>query len=133
MPNFISVVDNNTKNVYRWIRLSEDGTKVTVNIPRTSWKPLNAWTQTEIEELFGPRIIAVTKIPDLEFGMIENSFSGESHEVIVIQKTDEPLVLFDVAPELVETPTIPEEIVINEAVEPAQEEQSPTFFGTNNS
>ena len=116
MINFISVVDNNTKNVYRWIRQSSDGSKTTVNIPKANWKPASSWTSSEVEALFSP-------------------------DVIVIEKTDEPLVLFDVAPdvlidvapELVETPTIPEEIVINEAGEPAQEEQSPTFFGTTNS
>lgn len=113
MINFISVVDNNTKNVYRWIRQSSDGSKTTVNIPKANWKPVSSWTSSEVEALFSP-------------------------DVIVIEKTDEPLVLIDVAPELVETPTIPEEtvvdeIVINEAVEPAQEEQPPTFFGTTNS
>ena len=113
MINFISVVDNNTKNVYRWIRKSSDVSKTTVNIPKANWKPASSWTSSEIEALF-------------------------SSDVIVIQKTDEPPVVVEAVPELVETPTILEEtvvdeIVINEAVEPPQEEQPPTFFGTTNS
>jgi hypothetical protein len=116
MPKFTPVIDNNSKNVYRWVRVSEDGSKTKVDVPQSDWKPISSWTSSEIEALF-------------------------SSDVIVIQN---PIALFDaapdvpidVAPELVEIPAESVSTPVTEEPQNSFQESSeaptPTFFGITN-
>lgn len=108
MPKFTPVIDNNSKNVYRWVRVSEDGSKTKVDIPQSDWKPISSWTSSEIEALF-------------------------SSDVIVIQN---PIALTDVAPELVEIPAESVSKPVTEepqnSFQESSEEPTPTFFGITN-
>lgn len=52
MAKFIPLVDKNTKVVYEWRMVSDDGSEERVTLFREQWKAENAWTRAELEQLF---------------------------------------------------------------------------------
>jgi hypothetical protein len=49
---FKAIKDTNTGFVYDWVKKTEDGTLISVNIPRSNWKREQDWTTEEIDALF---------------------------------------------------------------------------------
>lgn len=52
MAKFIPLVDKNTKVVYEWRMVSEDGSENRITLFREQWKAESAWTRAELEQLF---------------------------------------------------------------------------------
>jgi hypothetical protein len=61
MPKFIPVVDPNTKNVYKWIKLDDNGIKTTHNVSSAHWKSEHLWDDSEVAALFGETIAVSTE------------------------------------------------------------------------
>ena len=120
MTNFISVIDTNTKNVYKWIRLSKDGTKIVKTLSSAQWKPEASWSQAEVQALFedAPIVIDLTSAPTIEIvstpGITDTMPGGSDIELEVVAAADEIVVS--------EAPTEPQDDEIN----------IPTFLGVNN-
>jgi hypothetical protein len=49
---FKAIKDTNTGFVYDWVKKTEDGTIISVNIPSSNWKREQDWTTEEIDALF---------------------------------------------------------------------------------
>jgi len=119
MTNFVSVIDTNTKNVYKWIRLSKDGTKTVKTLSSAQWKPEASWSQAEVQALFedAPKVIDLTSAPTIEI-------------VPTPETIDTMPGGSDIEPEAV----VIAEIVVSEASTELQDDEIniPTFLGVNN-
>jgi hypothetical protein len=56
-----AIKDTNTGAVYDWVKQNDDGTVISINIPRDNWKKEQEWTTEEIDALFAPKTIKPKK------------------------------------------------------------------------
>lgn len=52
MTRFIPLVDKNTKVVYEWTKVEEDGSEERVTLFREQWKRESDWTVEQLSALF---------------------------------------------------------------------------------
>ena len=52
MTRFIPLVDKNTKVVYEWTKVAEDGSEERVTLFREQWKRESDWTVEQLNALF---------------------------------------------------------------------------------
>jgi hypothetical protein len=63
---FRAFKDTNTGEVYDWVKIKEDGTAISVNVPAHLWKKEQYWTAEEIEALFNEPVVAPIEVPTNE-------------------------------------------------------------------
>jgi hypothetical protein len=63
---FKAFKDTNTGEVYDWVKINEDGTSISVNVPAHLWKKEKDWTEEEIEALFSGSNVAPIEVAPVE-------------------------------------------------------------------
>jgi hypothetical protein len=84
MNKYLPLVDVNTKNVYKWTLQKDDGSETVKILPKALWKPLNNWSEADLEALFREPTVA-------EVSLVESAVLQEDPEVSVYkEKTAKP-------------------------------------------